>query len=109
MLPGMDPRTMKQAMKKLGMKQTEIPAKEVIIKTDHGILSIKEPQVLEVEMMGEHYLQVSGEIEVQEDNEDIETIIAQTGATKTSAKKALEDADGDLAKAILTLQKETHG
>ena len=35
--------------------------------------------------------------------EDIETIIEKTGCSKEDAKKALEDASGDLAEAILSL------
>ncbi len=33
MIPGMNPRKMQQAMKKMGIQQVEIPATEVIIKT----------------------------------------------------------------------------
>ena len=106
MFQGMDPRLVKQAMKKMGMKQEEISATEVIIKTPDKILIIKNPQVTRVEMMGEKSFQIVGEAEEAPSitQEDIKTVMEQASCSQAQAKKALEEADGDLAQAILTLQ-----
>jgi nascent polypeptide-associated complex subunit alpha len=110
MIPGMNPRQMQQAMKKLGMKQEEIDATEVIIKTPSKDLVIENPQVLKVNMMGQESLQITGDIiekerklEISED--DIKTVAEQTGVSEEEAKAAIEETNGDLAEAILKLKK----
>ena len=113
MMPGMDPRMMKQAMKRMGIKQEDIDATEVIIKCADKEIIISPVSVQKVHMMGQDSFQVSGEIterelstepEVRE--EDIETVIEQTGATREKAIDAIEANDGDLAKAIMHLQND---
>ncbi len=106
MFQGMNPKMVKQAMKKMGMKQEEIPATEVIIKTPSGDLLIRNPEVAKVTMMGQYSFQITGEIEtlVSIKEEDIDTVASQANCSKEEAKKALEKADGDLAQAILDLQ-----
>jgi nascent polypeptide-associated complex subunit alpha len=107
MIPGMNPRDMQKAMKKLGMKQEEIEAEEVIIRQGDKNLVIKNPQVVRVNMMGQESLQITGEIEEESNisEEDIKTVAEQTGKTPTEAKQALEDSNGDLAEAIMNLQE----
>ncbi len=106
MFQGMDPRLVKQAMKKMGMKQEEIPALEVIIKTPEKNLLIRNPHVMKVVIMGEESFQITGEIEEQSSisEEDIKTVMEQTSCSEKEAHDALERAEGDLAKAILELQ-----
>jgi len=106
MFQGMDPRLVKQAMKKMGMKQEEIPATEVIIKTTEKQFIIRNPHVSKIEMMGEESFQITGEIQELStiSEEDIKTVMEQTSCTEAEARAALERADGDLAKAILDLQ-----
>lgn len=103
----MDPRLVQQAMKKMGMKQEPIAATEVIIKTEGKEIIIRNPTVSKVMMMGEESFQISGEIEehtpIKED--DIKTVMEQASCSEKDAQKALEDAHGDLAEAILGLQK----
>ena len=41
MLPGMNPRKMQAMMKQLGIKQVDVPAIEVIIKTEEKEIIIK--------------------------------------------------------------------
>jgi nascent polypeptide-associated complex subunit alpha len=107
MIPGMNPRDMQKAMKKLGMKQEEIEAEEVIIRQGDKNLVIKNPQVVRVNMMGQESLQITGEIKEESNisEEDIKTVAEQTGKTTTEAKQALEDSNGDLAEAIMNLQE----
>lgn len=111
MIPGMDPRAMKMAMKKLGMKQEEIEATEVIIRTADKELVISNPSVSKVNMMGQETFQIAGEVEERAissepdiSEEDIKTVMEQAGVDEAKAKEAIENADGDLAKAIMDLK-----
>lgn len=102
----MNPKLVKQAMKKMGVKETQIDATEVIIKTNDKDLVIKNPQVSKVLMMGQETFQISGDVqEIENTNEeDIKTIMEQANCSEQEATTALKKADGDLAKAIMDLQ-----
>jgi len=113
MIPGMNPRQMRMAMKKLGIQQEEIDAKEVIIRLEDKEIVISNPSVTKVNMMGQDTYQVVGEEserslssepEISED--DITTVAEQAGVSKEQALKALQEAKGDLAEAILKLKGE---
>ena len=102
---------MQQMMKQLGIQQVEIPATEVIIKTPDKILIIDNPSVSKVNMMGQESLQITGVIreEVLSSKpdiaeEDIKTVMEQAGVARQTALRAIEDADGNLAEAIIQLQ-----
>lgn len=105
MFPGLNPKDLEKAMKKLGIKQETIEATEVIIKTPTKDLIIRNPQVAKVNAMGQETLQITGDIEefsgITED--DIKTVMDQTKVSKEQAKKTLEKNKGDLAKTILEL------
>lgn len=108
MFPGMNPKQLQQAMKKMGVKQVEIPAREVIIKTEDKDLIIKNPNVVKVNMMGQESLQITGEIQEVETKikqEDIDTVAEQAGVSKEKAQEVLEKNNGDLAQSILELKK----
>ncbi|MBT4538663.1 nascent polypeptide-associated complex protein [Candidatus Woesearchaeota archaeon] len=112
MIPGMNPRKMQQMMKQLGMTQVDIPAIEVIIKTAEKNIIITNPSVAKVNMMGQENFQISGEIHEQEldttpeiSEEDVKTVMDQTGKDEATARKAIEDAQGDLAEAIMKLSE----
>jgi len=107
MFQGMDPKLVKQAMKKMGLKQEEIPATEVIIKTEEKDYIIHNPTVTKVNMMGEESFQITGNIEeyIPISSDDIETVIEQTSCSKEEAISALKKTNGDIAEAILELQK----
>ena len=105
MFPGMNPREVQKAMKRLGIQQEEIDAQEVIIKTPYKDLLIKNPHVSKVNMMGQETFQVVGDvIELDKNEDDIATVMEQTSCTKEEALGALEDSNGNLAEAILKLQ-----
>ena len=113
MFPGMSPREMQKAMKRLGIKQEEIEAEEVIIKTADKDLVIKNPQVSKVNMMGQETFQIVGDVaEVDKDvsteinEDDLETVMEQTSCSKEQALEALEESKGNLAEAILSLQNK---
>jgi len=110
MIPGMNPRKMQQMMKQMGIKQVDIPATEVIIKTEEKNIIITNPSVQKVNMMGNENFQISGDISEEElsttpeiSQEDVETVMAQTGKTFDECKSAIETAEGDLAEAIMNL------
>ena len=104
---------MAQAMKKMGINQEEIDAVAVIIRAKDRDIIIRNPSVQKINMSGNASYQVSGEEEVRrlEDEEpqinedDIKTVSEQAKVTKEDAKAALIEAKGDLAGAILSLQK----
>tara|TARA_Y100000310_G_scaffold255534_1_gene263013 strand:+ start:6881 stop:7222 length:342 start_codon:yes stop_codon:yes gene_type:complete len=113
MIPGLNSRQAKEMMRKMGMKQEEIEAREVIIKTDDKEIIIQNPQVSKVNMMGQETFQVVGqpverelssEPEINED--DVKTVMDQTGATEEKAREVIAASDGDLAKAIMSLKGE---
>ena len=114
MIPGMDPRAMKQAMKKMGMKQEELDASTVIIVLDDKKLVFDNPSVQKVEMMGQVSFQLSGDFveesleaeTVEIDDESIETVVAQTNCSKEVALKALNQTSGDIAEAIILISSE---
>ena len=104
---------MQQMMKQLGIQQVDIPATEVIIKTENKEIIITHPSVAKVNMMGQETFQISGEVEERElsttpqiSSEDIKMVMEQTGVDQATALKAIEEAEGDLADAILHLQRE---
>lgn len=107
MFPGINPKQMQQAMKKLGVKQEEIEASEVIIKTAEKNLVIRNPQVIKVNMMGQDSLQITGEIEEESliSEDDVNTVAEQANVSKEEARKSLENNNGDLAASILELKK----
>ena len=107
----MNPRKMQQMMKKMGIQQQEIDAQEVIIKTKDKQFVFSRPQVSRVNMMGQDTFQIIGEPEEKAlsttpdiNEEDISTVIQQANVSKEEAEKALKEAEGDIAKAILNLQ-----
>jgi len=107
----MNSRDVQKAMKKLGIKQEEIEAKEVIIKTNDKEIVIQNPQVTKVNMMGQETFQVVGQIEEHpitsepEINEDdIKTVMQQTGATEEKVRESIKENNGDLAKTIMSLK-----
>ena len=109
----MNPRQMKQAMKRMGIQQEDIPATEVIIRLTDREIVIPQPSVQKVNMMGQWTYQISGE-ETQRsldstpdiNEDDIKTVMEQTGCSEEEAKKAIEDSNGDLAEAILKFTEE---
>jgi nascent polypeptide-associated complex subunit alpha len=113
MFPGMNPRKMQQMMKRMGIQQVDIPATEVIIRSEDKEIIITEPSVAKVNMMGQETFQISGgSIQEREsssgpeiNDDDIKTVAEQANVSEEDAKKALEESNGDLAAAILSLKE----
>ncbi len=107
MLPGINPKQLEKAMKKMGIKQEEIEAEQVIIKTKDKELIVNNPHVMKVDMMGQESLQITGEIEERElkkyTEEDVKTVTEKADCTEEEARESLEKNNGDIAAAILEL------
>ena len=113
MMPGMNPKKVQQMMKQMGIQQVEIPAVEVIIKTQDTELVFSAPQVSKVNMMGQETYQIVGTPEKKSissaptiSKEDIQTVMDQTGKDHDTSANAIESAKGDLAQAIMDLSNE---
>lgn len=111
MIPGVNPRQMQRAMKQMGIQQEEIDAHQVIIRLADKDIVIENPSVQKVKMMGQESYQISGEeiirdqeVSVEINADDIETVMQQANVDENTAKKALEDNEGDLAAAIVSLK-----
>jgi len=122
MMPGMgrgvNPRQMKQAMKRMGISQEEMQGvEEVVIRTADKEYVIKDAGVTCVTMQGQKTYQIVGDAEVRPrqtakveepgvPDEDVQLVMSQTGASKERALKALKDCDGQPAEAILKIMSE---
>ena len=100
-------------MKRLGIRQEEIDAVEVIIRTPDKDLVITNPHVSKINLMGQETFQVVGKIteieknqKIEVNDDDIATIMEQTNCDKEEALEALEECNGNLAEAILKLQNK---
>jgi nascent polypeptide-associated complex subunit alpha len=119
---GMNPRQVKQAMRKLGIKTEDIDdVVEVVIRTKTKQYVIKEPTVSIMEMQGQKTFQVVGEstemplqdvtdksqpsapAEVKLPEEDILLVMGQTGTSREKAISALKACDGQPAEAIIKI------
>lgn len=121
MMPGMrgvNPRQMKQAMKRMGITTEDINGvEEVIIRTKDKEYVIKDAAVTIMEVQGQKTFQVVGEASVsartaapatksaepQMPEEDVELVMSQTGAGREQAVKALKESGGQPAEAILKI------
>ncbi len=110
MIPGVNPRQMKAMMRQMGMSQDDLDVQEVIIKTNGKVLRFSNPSVQKVTMQGQTTFQLSGEYKEEEETvslniseDDINTVCEQAGVSQEDARKALEEAQGDLAQAIVNL------
>jgi nascent polypeptide-associated complex subunit alpha len=113
MFPGgkINPKMMKQAMKRMGIQQNELEGvQEVIIRFSDKELVIKPASVSKVNAMGGVSWQVEGQAterkldttpDISED--DVKTVMDQAGCDEVTARHAIDAADGDLAIAIMAL------
>jgi nascent polypeptide-associated complex subunit alpha len=111
-------RDAKRMMEKMGMKLDEIDGvTEVLIRTPTREIIIEAPVVTSVVVQGQRMYQIAGgsiherspaaeaaPAEVPED--DAKLVAGQTGKTLDEARVALRESGGNLAEAIVRLQKE---
>ncbi len=111
MIPGMNPKQMQKMMKQMGIKQENLDvARAEFYLLDGTKLVFDNPDVQKVKMMGQETYQLSGTPKTELvdstpeiSDDDIRTVMEQTGATRDEALKAIEDTGGDLAEAIMNL------
>ncbi|MEI6841526.1 MAG: nascent polypeptide-associated complex protein [Methanomicrobiales archaeon] len=109
MLPGMNPKKMKQMMKQLGMQVEQIEdVSQIVISTPKGRYVFDNAEVSAMTMQGVTTYQVIGDprfepaaLEIPAD--DVRLVAEQTGATEEAAKKVLAETKGDIAEAIMRL------
>jgi nascent polypeptide-associated complex subunit alpha len=106
----MDNRNARRMMDRLGINMKEIPnVQEVVIRTTDKELHITNASVSEVNAQGNRMFQIAGDVEEVEvekrtfKEEDILLVQQQTGASRERATAALEESDGEVARAILRL------
>ncbi|MCE4602638.1 MAG: nascent polypeptide-associated complex protein [Desulfurococcales archaeon] len=113
---GFNPRDLRRAMKRMGIKLEEVNAVRVLIELDDGSrLVVSNPQVSIMRMKGQPpMIYVVGDIVKEEpveegpeiSDEDVALVAEQAGVSVEEARKALEEAGGDIAEAILRLQED---
>ncbi len=105
-------RRARRMMKQMGLKMAELgDIERVIMQSPKREIVIEGPAVSHINMQGQSMYQVvggtvtenavEGGVEIPE--EDILLVAQQAGVSMEKAKAALEDAEGDLARAILIL------
>ncbi len=104
----LDDRAIKAAMKKMGIQSVDIPAKEVIIRSEGKEIVIQNPQVTKVNMMGQDTFQVIGNaversLSQEISSEDVKTVMEQANVSQKEALNALQSTKGDIAAAIIQL------
>ena len=111
-------RNAMRMMQRLGMETKEVKnVKEVIIKTTDKNIIIEEPNVVSLTMEKQTLFQVIGgnkreedtsqegvEVEVAEN--DVKLVADQANVSIEKARLALIEADGDLARAIISLKEK---
>ena len=115
----MNPREQRRMMQRMGMNMNAVPdVQQVIIRTNSKDIVIDEPEVAILEVQGQKIYQVIGGLVSEQapsqrqaakpaaaySEEDVRLVADQTGKSLEKAKEALEECQGDLAKAILLLQ-----
>jgi len=126
MIPGipggrMNPRQMKAAMKRMGIETEEIAdVEEVVIRTAAKEYVFKSAEVSAMTVQGVKTWQVVGEPIVMNrkregapppekpsiPDEDVDLVAEKAGVPKEVARKALEEADGEPAEAIIRLMSK---
>jgi nascent polypeptide-associated complex subunit alpha len=121
MMPGMrgvNPRQMKQAMKRMGITTEDIQGvEEVVIRTRDKEYHIKDAAVTVMDVQGQKTFQIIGEAtiiprgasppghsaEPSLPEEDIELVMGQTGCERERAIRSLKESGGQPAEAILNI------
>ena len=103
-------RNARRMMERMGINQKEVPeVEEVVIRTRTKDLVISGASVSEVNFQGNRVFQVAGEVEEvprevkKFSDEDITLVQQQANVSREKALAALQQSDGEVAKAILLL------
>jgi nascent polypeptide-associated complex subunit alpha len=112
MFPGnVNPKQMKQMMKKLGMQVDQIEdVKRIVIETGKGNYVFDAAEVTAMTMQGITTYQIVGEPRFEEPapvipDDDVKMVAEQTGRPIEAAREALVATKGDIAEAIVKLSQ----
>lgn len=106
---GINPKQVEMLMRQFGIKTEQINAKKVIFELEGKRLVIENPQVNSIIAQGQKMYQVVGEAKEESagiSEEDVKLVMEQSGAGKAKAEKALKEAQGNIAEAILKLKEK---
>ncbi|UCH70371.1 MAG: nascent polypeptide-associated complex protein [Candidatus Bathyarchaeota archaeon] len=109
------PREAKRMMQRMGLSMEGISdVEEVIIRSSRKEIIVENPEVTVLDLHGQKIFQVTGQVvekkiekKTEIPDEDVKLVADQTGRSMEDARQALEETDGDLAKAILLLQAKS--
>jgi nascent polypeptide-associated complex subunit alpha len=110
-LGGMNPAQMKAMMRQFGIKSEDLNATKVTIQTAEGkTIVFDSPSVTVVDMKGQKTYTITGEASEEKagsgvSEEDIQLVSEQAHVSKEKAKEALEEENGDIAQAIVRLER----
>jgi nascent polypeptide-associated complex subunit alpha len=112
MFPGnVNPKQMKQMMKKLGMQVDQIEdVKRIVIETGKGNYVFDAAEVTAMTMQGVTTYQIVGEPRFEEPmpvipDDDVKMVAEQTGRPIEASREALVATKGDIAEAIVKLSQ----
>ncbi len=106
---GMNPRQLQAMMKRMGVTMEELEdVEEVVIKCRTRDIVIKKPSVTSINAQGQRSYQVVGEAVAVEKRaappqNDVKLVATQAGVSEAEALRALEEAGGQPAEAIMRL------
>ncbi len=109
-----DTRKARRMMAQMGLKMDELSGiKRVILQGDEREIIIEQPTVTLIDLKGQRMYQVAGGSATERSlkrepgipEEDILLVAEQAGVTAEEARRALQESEGDLARAILSLKK----
>ena len=102
-----NPRKLERMMRSKGIKANPVEAVEVIIRTPEGDIVIADPEVVEVEVQGMKFFQVSGRVKKAGafPEEDVKLVMETANVDRERAIRALEAAKGKPADAILLIME----
>jgi len=114
----MNPRQLKAAMKRMGIETEEIAGvEEIVIRTATKEYVFKSAEVSAMTVQGQKTWQIVGEPIIMNrkgvaasppealsiSEEDVDLVAERAGVSKAAARKALEEANGEPAEAIIRL------
>jgi len=102
-------------MQRMGLSMEGISdVEEVIIRSSRKEIIVENPEVTVLDLHGQKIFQVTGQVtekkiekQIEIPDEDVKLVADQTSRSMEDARQALEETDGDLAKAILLLQAKS--
>lgn len=107
MFSGINAKQMEKVMKQMGVSQTPLDAKRVVIELEDSNIVIDEPSVTKITMQGQETYQVVGEAREESlesfSDEDVDMVKQKTGKDEEEVRKVLDETDGDIAEAIMKL------